>query len=231
MRRVRIFDPVKNLKRQAGAELLIEDLNGSQIFCQKIFDIVVKAGYGNVLRHAQSPLFKKLHQNTGNVVAGADKSVRHAGKGGKERIDFLAVGVNPKRCGQAKRRIRCFSGIHQCLAEALIAFAVGLCVADITHEARKSASFLEKMGGNIADAVPALHQEKIAVQFIRGYEGGSVQEHFGNLCLCEQTQKTFVVHVQNNDAVDASVCKCGREKIRFIRRSRKIRVNEIDIVC
>ena len=87
------------------------------------------------------------------------------------------------------------------------------------------------MGGNIADAVPALHQEKIAVQFIRGYEGGSVQEHFGNLCLCEQTQKTFVVHVQNNDAVDASVCKCGREKIRFIRRSRKIRVNEIDIVC
>lgn len=108
MRRVRIFDPVKNLKRQAGAELLIEDLNGSQIFCQKILDIVVKAGYGNVLRHAQSPLFKKLHQNTGNVVAGADKSVRHAGKGGKERIDFLAVGVNPKRCGQAKRRIRCF---------------------------------------------------------------------------------------------------------------------------
>ena len=95
MRRVRIFDPVKNLKRQAGAELLIEDLNGSQIFCQKILDIVVKAGYGNVLRHAQSPLFKKLHQNTGNVVAGADKSVRHAGKGGKERIDFLAVGVIP----------------------------------------------------------------------------------------------------------------------------------------
>lgn len=52
MRRVRIFDPVQNLECQTCAEFFVEDLNGRQMFCQKILCIVVEAGYCNVLRYA-----------------------------------------------------------------------------------------------------------------------------------------------------------------------------------
>lgn len=149
----------------------------------------------------------------------------------KEGIDFFTVRIDAERCRQAERRIHLFTGIRQSLAETFISFAVGLCVADITDEARKGASLLEQMAGDAADTGAALHEKQVAVQLIRGNKRGSVQEHFRNLCLCEQAQKTLVVHIQNDDAVNISVCKSRREKIRFIRRSRKIRVNEIDIVC
>ena len=52
MRRVRIFDPVQNLECQTCAEFFVEDLNGRQMFCQKILCIVVEAGYCNVLLYA-----------------------------------------------------------------------------------------------------------------------------------------------------------------------------------
>ena len=192
-----MFDPVQNLKRQTCTEILVENLYGCQVFCEKILCDVVEAGYRNILRYAKTTFLQQLHQNGGNVVAGTDKCVRHTGQGGKEGINFLAVRIDAKRGSKTNGKIRFLSCICQSLAEALVSFVVGLGVADIADEADPGTSLFQKMAGDTADAGAAFHQKQITVQFIRGNERGSVQEHFWNLCLCEKVQEKVKNAIEN----------------------------------
>lgn len=146
----------------------------------------------------------------------------------KGRYRFLHGTYRCRAVSSGREKNPPFTGIRQSLAETFISFAVGLCVADITDEARKGASLLEQMAGDAADFV-RLSMKQVAVQLIRGNKRGSVQEHF-RICVSASRRRRRSLYIQNDDAVNISVCK-SRRKIRFIRRSRKIRVNEIDIVC